>query len=338
MAHGDRRLKLVLPGGSGHLGRLLAEHFATNGHDVVVVGRGEGGPLPTGARFVPWSGRWSERSPSEDPGEDPGEDPREEWAREIDGADAVINLAGRSVDCRYDKTNLEEMLSSRIDSTVAVGRAIEAAGSPPPVWLQMSTATIYAHDPPVPQDEATGAIGGGEPTAPAYWRFSVRIAEAWERALRDAKTPSTRRVAMRTAVVMSGSPGGAYAILRRLARVGLGGTIGDGSMYMSWIHEVDFVRAIDRLLEDDAMEGVVNLAAPEPVPQRSFMRALRRSLGAPLGLPQPRWLVELGARLLGTDSELVLKSRRVVPGRLAEAGFEFRYPRWDEAARALASG
>ncbi|MEM9382155.1 MAG: TIGR01777 family oxidoreductase [Planctomycetota bacterium] len=326
MTHGDRGLKLVLPGGSGHLGCLLVEHLTARGHEVVVLGRGDGAGIADGARFVPWSGRWDPR----------GADAP--WAREIDGADAVVNLAGRSVDCRYDKTNLEEMLGSRVDSTVAVGRAIEAAAAPPSVWLQMSTATIYAHDPPAPQDEDTGTLGGGEPGAPAYWRFSVRIAEAWERALADADVPSTRRVAMRTAMVMSARRGGAYAILRRLARLGLGGTIGDGAMYMSWIHEHDFVRAVDRLLEDDALEGPVNLAAPEPLPQRSFMRALRRSIRAPLGLPQPRWMVELGARLLGTDSELVLKSRRVVPGRLAEAGFAFRYPRWEEAARALASG
>lgn len=178
-------------------------------------------------------------------------------------------------------------------------------------------------------------IGGLEPGAPSYWRFSVHIAQAWERTLADARTPDTRRVAMRTAIVMGHERGGAFGILRRLARLGLGGPIAGGRMQMSWIHERDFARAVELLLDDDGVEGVVNLAAPTPLPQREFMAALRAALRVPFGLPQPAWLVRMGAALLSTDAELVLKSRSVVSTRLAEAGFAFEFPTWPEAAADL---
>ena len=307
-------MKIVIPGGTGQIGRVLVEALRGRGDEVVVLSRGGARELGT----VAWDGRTLGA-----------------WADEVDGADAVINLAGRSVNCRYHKSNLTEMLASRIDSTRAVARAIETASRPPRVWLQASTATLYAHRFDAPNDEASGVIGGHEPDAPGYWRFSIEIAQAWERELARANTPRTRRVAMRMAIVMAPDPDGTFGILHRLARLGLGGAIAGGAQYFSWIHDRDLARAAAWLLDRDDVEGPVNLAAPEPLPQREFMRALRAAVGVPIGLPAARWMMEIAAFLHRTDTELLLKSRRVVPARLLDAGFEFEFPSWPAAARDL---
>lgn len=257
------------------------------------------------------------------------------WASDVDGADAVINLAGRSVNCRYTRANLKEMMDSRVDSTRAVGRAIEQARRPPRVWLQMSTATIYAHRFDAPNDELTGRIGGDEPGVPAYWRISIDIATAWERALQEAATPATRKVALRTAMVMSLEPGAVFDVLLGLTRRGLGGPLAGGRQFVSWIHEQDFMRAVELLLERDDLEGPVNITAPAPLSQRDAMAALRAAWGVQGGLPATRWMAEVGAFFLRTDTELVLKSRRVVPRRLLEAGFRFEFPEWEAAANDL---
>ena len=307
-------MKLIIPGGTGQVGGVLVRAFRARGHDVVVLSRGG----TSDARVVKWDGRTQGG-----------------WAEEIDGADVVINLAGRSVNCRYTKKNLQQMMDSRVDSTRAVGLAIEQATRPPRVWLQMSTATIYAHRFDADNDEATGLIGGEEPDAPAYWRISIDIARAWENAQQEANTPGTRKVALRTAMVMSPDPGGIFDMLRGLTRWGLGGVIAGGRQYVSWIHERDFVRAVEFLLDRDDFNGPVNLASPNPLPQREFMAALRAAWGAPMGLPATKWMVGIGAFFLRTDTELVLKSRRVVPGRLLDAGFSFECPEWPAAARDL---
>lgn len=307
-------MKIVIPGGTGEIGRVLVEALRGRGDEVVVLSRG-------GARepgTVAWDGRTLGT-----------------WVNEIDGADAVINLAGRSVNCRYHKSNLTEMLASRIDSTRAVAQAIETASRPPRVWLQASTATLYAHRFDAPNDEATGIIGGHEPDVPGYWRFSIEIAEAWERELAQANTPGTRRVAMRMAIVMAPDRDGTFGILHRLTRLGLGGAIAGGAQYFSWIHDRDLVRAVTWLLDRDDIEGPVNLSAPEPLPQRAFMRELRAAAGVPIGLGGARWMLEIAAFLHRTDTELLLKSRRVVPARLLDAGFEFEFPTWPAAARDL---
>jgi uncharacterized protein (TIGR01777 family) len=300
-------VKIVLPGGTGHVGRMLSRELRAAGHQVVVLSRGAGD--------VRWDGR--NLGP---------------WAREVDGADAVVNLAGRSVSCRYTARNRREMMDSRIDSTTVVGEAIERAERPPRVWLQMSTATIYAHTFGRANDEASGVIGGGEPGVPGYWEHSVRIARDWEQAQAAATTPATRKVALRTAIVMSPDRGGAFDVLRRMARYGLGGAVAGGRQYVSWIHERDFARAVAFLLDREDLAGPVNLAAPNPLPHKEFMRTMRAACGAPAGLPATRWMAELGALALRTDTELLLKSRRVVPGRLRDAGFRFDFPSWSEAA------
>lgn len=308
-------MKIVIPGGSGKLGGVLVAALRARGHELVVLSRSGG--ASHGARGVRWDGATLG-----------------DWAAEIDGADAVINLAGRSVDCRYTAANLKAMLDSRVDSTRVVGEAIERAAQPPAVWLQMSTATIYAHRFDAPNDEASGAIGGHEPDVPAYWQRSVEIAQAWEAAQQGANTPRTRRVALRTAMVMSPDAGSVFSILLGLTRWGLGGSIAGGRQYVSWIHAEDFVRAVEWLLTHD-VTGAVNLSAPTPLPQAEFMRALRAAWGTRFGLPASKWMVEIGAFVRRSDSELLLKSRRVVPGRLLEAGFRFRYPAWPEAAADL---
>ena len=309
-------MKIVIPGGTGQVGGILARALRAGGHDVVVVSRG--GVAVPGARAVSWDGTTAGA-----------------WAGELDGADAVINLAGRNVNCRYSEANRREMMSSRVDSTRAVGLAIARAARPPRVWLQMSTATIYAHRFDAPNDEATGRIGGDEADAPASWRHSIDIARAWEGAQADAATPATRKVAMRAAIVMSPDRGGIFDVLLGLVRRGLGGTIAGGRQWMSWIHERDFVRAVALLIARDDISGPINLAAPNPLPQREFMAALRAAWGTRIGLPATAWMTSIGAFFLRTETELVFKSRRVVPGRLLDAGFAFEFPTWPAAAADL---
>ncbi len=308
-------MKLVIPGGSGQVGTLLAQAFQAEGHDVVVLSRT--------AAEKPWrTAQWDGKALGT-------------WASEIDGADAVINLAGRSVNCRYTPANRKAILDSRVDSTRVVGEAIGQAQRPPPVWLQAGTATIYAHRLDAPNEEATGILGGDEPDAPDTWRFSIGVAKAWEAALNAAQTPDTRKVILRSAMTMSLGDGGIFDVLLGLVRHGLGGPVAGGRQYVSWIHGEDFVSAVRLLMADDRFAGPVNLCAPHPLPYADLMRGLRRASGIKFGLPATREMLELGARVLRTETELVLKSRRVVPGRLLDAGFTFAYPDWPEAAADL---
>ncbi|CAM5625870.1 DUF1731 domain-containing protein [Streptomyces fumanus] len=306
-------MKIVMPGGTGQVGRVLERAFTAAGHDVVVLTR-----RPSGPGQVYWDG------------ETPGP-----WTDAVDGSDVVVNLAGRSVNCRYTPANLRAMMDSRVRSTRAVGEAVAAAARPPRVWLQMSTATVYAHRFDAAHDEATGVLGGKEPGVPGYWSYSVDIATAWERALAEAPTPRTRKVALRSAMVMSPDRGGVFDVLSRLARTGLGGPVAGGAQYVSWVHETDFVRAAGFLIDREDLSGPVNVAAPAPLPQRAFMRELRAAWGMPIGLPATRWMAEIGAFVLRSDTELLLKSRRVVPGRLLDAGFTFDRPAWPGAAADL---
>ena len=294
---------------------MLARRLNADSHEVVVLSR-----TPAAA---PWrTVFWDARTPGD-------------WNQELEGADAVINLTGRSVNCRYTAANRQAILTSRVKSTQVVGAAIAAAQRPPRVWLQASTATIYSHRYEAPNDEATGILGGAEPDAPEQWRFSIDVARAWESALAEAQTPQTRKVALRSAMTMSADRKGVFDTLLRLVRYGLGGQAGDGRQYVSWIHEEDFNRAIYWLIEQDTVTGPVNLSAPNPLPNTEFMRALRQAWGIPFGLPAPKQMLEIGAVFLKTETELILKSRRVVPKRLLETGFTFRFPTWPDAAQDL---
>jgi uncharacterized protein (TIGR01777 family) len=216
-----------------------------------------------------------------------------------------------------------------------LGEALTQIARPPRVWLQASTATIYAHRYDAPNDEISGVLGGDEVDAPSTWRFSIEVARAWEQAFADARVPGTRKVVLRSAMTMSADRGGVFDALLALTRRGQGGRIGDGRQYMSWVHEYDFIRAVRWLIEHEAFDGIVNIASPNPIPNAEFMGALRRAWGTRVGVPTPSWMLEIGAIVLRTESELVLKSRRVVPRRLLEQGFVFAYRDWPDAARDL---
>ena len=310
-----RPLRIVLAGGSGHVGTLLARYFHQQGNGLCVLARTTfSAPWPV----VAWNGR-----------------ELGDWVKALDGADVVINLAGRSVDCRYNGRNRAEILESRIRSTDLVGEAIQTLSRPPSLWLNASTATIYRHATDRAMDEATGEIGGAEAAVPDSWRFSIEVATRWEEAFFAAKTPSTRKVALRSAMTMSPDPGGVFDTLLRLVRFGMGGRLGSGQQYVSWIHETDFVRAVEFLIVNRKIDGMVNMASPNPLTNEQFMETLREAWGTRVGLPATERMLEIGAFFLRTETELILKSRRVVPGRLLREGFKFEFPCWTEAAKDL---
>jgi len=308
-------MRIIIPGGSGQVGHILARHFHAQGHDVTVLSRS---PEDSPWRSLPWDGV------------NPGP-----WADALEGSNVCINLAGRSVNCRYNAANRAAILNSRVHSTRVLGKVIASLAHPPAVWLNASTATIYRHELERPNDELTGILGGDEPDAPDTWNFSIGVAKAWEAAFADAPTPRTRKVALRSAITLSPDPGGAFDVFLSLVRHGLGGAVGSGRQYVSWIHDSDFIAAVEFLIARDQLAGAVNLASPNPLPNRDFQRILRQAWGTRIGLPSARWMVEIGAFLMQTESELVLKSRRVVPARLLAAGFEFAFPAWPAAAREL---
>jgi uncharacterized protein (TIGR01777 family) len=309
-------MKVVIPGGSGQVGTVLARAFHRRGDEVVVLSRTQNNSLPW--RTVQWDG-----------------ETLGEWTREFENADAIINLAGQSVNCRYTPENRRAIIDSRVKSTRVVGQAIAETQTAPRVWLQASTATLYAHRYDAANDETTGIIGGSEPHAPDTWRFSIDVVKKWERELNAAATPQTRRVLMRSAIIMSPNRGGPFDTLLRLVRFGFGGTCGDGRQYVSWIHDQDFARTVVWLIEHEQLQGPVNLAAPNPLPNAEFMSDLRKAWGIRVGLPATEWMLELGAFVLRSETELILKSRRVAPGRLLQSGFMFQFPNWAEAARDL---
>ena len=308
-------LKIVLAGGSGQVGSLLARRFHGQNHQVVVLARK---PRPAPWQVVSWDGITLG-----------------DWTKQLEHADALINLAGRSVNCRYTKANRRSIKDSRIQSTQILGRAISQMAHPPQLWMNASTATIYRHAIDRPMDEDTGELGGHEFNAPSAWRFSIDVATNWEAAFFSATTPRTRKIAMRSAMVMGPNPDGIFAELLRLVRLGLGGAAGSGQQFVSWIHAEDFLQSVAYLIDHQEIRGPVNIAAPNPLPNREFMRALRRAWGTPIGLPSTKWMLELGAAVLRTETELILKSRRVVPDRLLQSGFQFQFPDWPKAAQDL---
>ena len=309
-------LRIVIPGGTGQVGRILARHFHEQGHCVTVLARH---PKPAEWKSIVWNA--CDLGP---------------WIEAIDGADVVINLAGRSVNCRYNAANRRAIKNSRTITTGLVGQAIAQAANPPTVWLNASTATIYRHSFDRAMDEATGELGGNEPGVSRKWSFSIDVATSWERALFAADTPRTRRVAMRSGMIMSPDPGGIFDTLLHLVRLGLGGSAASGQQFVSWIHDVDFIRAVDFLIGQEKLSGVVNVCSPRPVPNHHFMRCLRHAWCTQyIGIPASKWMLEIGAMVLRTETELILKSRRVVPARLLSSGFEFHFPNWRAASQDL---
>jgi uncharacterized protein (TIGR01777 family) len=302
--------RIVLAGGSGFLGALLTEYFEARGIEVIVLTR-NGRSQAT----MQWDGATA--GP---------------WVECLNGARALVNLAGRSVNCRYNKRNRRLIMNSRVNSTRILGEAIARCSRPPAVWLNASTATIYKHSFSRPMDEANGEIAS---TPEAKDAFSVQVACEWEKTLAAAQTPNTRKIALRTAMVFGKTKGTVFDVLRRLVRLGLGGKMAGGNQFVSWLHEEDFCRSIEWLINDSELTGAVNICAPHPVPNREMMSAIRQVCGVPFGLPAARWMLELGAVFLRTETELIIKSRRVVPGRLLASGFSFHFPRLPEALQNL---
>lgn len=296
--------RLVIAGGSGFLGGVLAEHFTAQGWEVVVLSR-RPRVRTDSVREAGWDG-----------------EALGEWTRELDGARALVNLAGVSVNCRYHARNRKLILDSRVNSTRVLGEAFARCANPPEVWLNSSTATIYKHTRGPAWDE-TGEIGG---TPEAKDQFSVEVAVAWERIFNAAQTPQTRKLNLRSAMVLGTGRNSVFPVLRRLVRLGLGGSLAGGQQFVSWIHERDFCRAIEWLIKRSGLSGTFNLAAPNPVTNTEMMRTLRKLCRVPIGLPASLWMLEFGAFFLRTETELVIKSRRVVPGRLLKEGFAFEYP------------
>jgi uncharacterized protein (TIGR01777 family) len=332
--------KIVLAGGSGFLGGELAAYFLNKNWEVVILTRHPGqveksttggedvggfttgrqrrnpGPIRDSSRRLLQSEGWDARGVTWDART------LGPWASELDGATAVVNLTGKSVDCRYNARNRKEILRSRVESTRVIGEAINHCERPPRVWLNASTATVYKHTIGQPWDE-TGETGS---TPEANDAFSIEVADAWEQALNVALTPVTRKIALRTTLVLGLGRNSVFPVLRRLTRLGLGGKMGTGTQFVSWIHVRDFCRSIEFLIDHHEIEGVVNIAAPNPVPNREMMKSLRGVCSAPIGLPASKWMLEIGAFFLRTETELILKSRRVIPGRLLDAGFRFDFP------------
>jgi len=292
--------QIVIFGANGFLGRYLARHYQNQGREVVCIARNRSGWSGDGM-FLEWDGKTL--GP---------------WALALEGAERVINLAGRNVNCRYDERNRREILDSRVDSTRVIGQAIAACKIPPKLWINSSTATIYRHAEDHAQDEWTGEPGDG---------FSVGIARAWEEAFFAAAVPgSTRKIALRTGMVLANEDGTVFDVLRHLTRRGLGGRMGKGTQRVSWIHMEDFLEAVDFLAADPLLDGVFNLTTPEFPTNRELMQIFREQQGAPFGLPASEWMLAVGARLMKTETELVLKSRWADPMRLREAGFRWRWP------------
>lgn len=301
--------RIILAGGTGFLGGVLAKHFIAQQWDVIVLTR-HPKPRSDGAHEVAWDGEMVD-----------------DWAAELEGAEAVVNLCGKSVDCRYTAENRRLLIESRTKPTRAIGQAIAHCKVPPRAWLNSSSATLYKHTFDTPMDE-NGAQGA---TSEAKDEFSIEIIRQWERALNESPTPQTRKVALRTTMVLGVSHNSVVPVLRRLTRLGLGGRMGSGRQFVSWIHEDDFVRAVEWIIAREEMSGPINMAAPNPITNAEMMRTFRELCGVPVGLPATEWMLEIGAFFLRTETELIVKSRRVVPGRLLAGGFQFHFPEFREA-------
>lgn len=299
--------KIVITGGSGFLGVNLAQALLTSNYSVTIISRN---PPKTNGNWKHVS--WDAHSPGE-------------WITELDGAAAIINLAGRSVDCIKTPDNCDEILRSRVETTRLIGQALRQIKTPPPVWIQMSTAHIYG-DPPKAVCTEDSPFGYG---------LAPFVGQTWENAYQEAILPKMRQVIFRTSFVL-GRTGGALPQLAFLAKIGLGGTVGHGNQGISWIHAEDMNRLFIQAITDESMKGVYIATAPNPVSNTEFMRQLRKSFGVPAGLPAMPWMVKLGAPLLfKTDPELVLYGRYCISNRLNGAGFKFNYPTIDAALQDL---
>lgn len=295
--------KIVIAGGTGFLGNALITYFQNNTETIIVLTRGENNIIKN-VKYVHWDAKTLG-----------------DWKNELDNADVLINMTGKSVDCRYHQKNKDLILSSRINSTKVLGQALQECKYPPKIWFNSSTATIYRHSLIKEMDEIDGEIGKG---------FSVDVATSWENEFFKTSTPNTRKVALRTSIVL-GKNGGALPPILRLTKLGLGGKQGSGNQKISWIHEQDFCRSIEFIINNTNIKGVINVVAPNPITNKQFMKKLRQVLGIAIGIPTPRFILELGARIINTETELILKSRNVIPKKLQNRGFQFMYSDLEKA-------
>ena len=297
--------KIIIAAGTGFLGRVLEDHLTKNGYAVTILSRS-----PKKGNHVFWDAKELGT-----------------WRNEFEDAYAVINLTGKSVDCRYNQKNKNVIYSSRIDSTNVIGEAVQQFKQAPKVWINSSTATIYQYSLKKEMSEEDGDIGDD---------FSMNIAKSWEKAFYNHNLPNTRQIAIRTSIVL-GKNGGALIPLKSITKLGLGGKQGSGNQKVSFIHEHDFARAIAFLLENEMINGNVNVTAPNPSNNKTLMSIIRKELKIPFGIPQPKWMLEIGTFFLRTETELVLKSRNVIPKRLLNNGFKFKYETINETLNNLIS-
>ncbi|MBS1815861.1 MAG: TIGR01777 family oxidoreductase [Acidobacteria bacterium] len=308
-------MKIVLPGGSGQVGTVLARHFHQRGDKVVVLSRKAEQRL---WRVVPWDGCT------------PGA-----WMQEIDGADVVVNLTGSTINTRYTPANRKLILNTRLDSTRVVGEAIRSATRKPKLWMNASAAGIYPHARGESFDEFTTRTGADDLSTPETWRFAADVCKQWEEVFTAEDVPGTRKIALRTTLLLNPNKGSVFDVLIGLVRKGLGGHQGDGRQCISWMHDADYVRAIDLLIDDESIAGPVNLCAPAATSNAEFMRELRRAAGIGIGLPAPEIAIKISAIFMRTEPWLVLKSVNTRPGVLQTAGFDFQYTDFGSAARNL---
>lgn len=294
---------MIIAGGSGFLGQSLINYFLPKNYEIIVLSRNTKKTGNDKLRYVQWNAQTLDI-----------------WMTELEGAEVLINLTGKSVDCRYNEKNKTEILNSRVKSTKVLGEAIQACAVPPKVWMNSSTATIYEHSLERKMTEENGSIGDD---------FSMNVAKSWEATFYSCNTPKTNKIALRTSIVL-GKNGGAFIPLKNLTKLGLGGTQGNGKQKVSWIHEYDFCRAVEFLLEEKN-SGIYNITAPNPIPNKHFMKAIRKVMKVPFGVLQPKWLLKFGARIIKTEAELILKSRYVIPEKLVASGFQFQYPTAEKA-------
>lgn len=298
--------KLVIAAGTGFLGQVLVEYFKDKTDEIVVLTRGKSAYID-GVKYV-------HRNATTFTG----------WETELENADVLVNLAGKSVDCRYNDANKKAILESRTNSTSVLNLAVRMCQNPPGHWLNSSTATIYRHSLDKQMDETDGEIGDD---------FSMNVAKTWEKTFFEIETPRTKKTALRTSIVL-GKKGGAFVPLKNLVQFGFGGKQGNGKQFVSWIHELDFARAVEFVIENE-MPGVVNIVSPTPIRNSDFMRGLRQAMNVRSGFAISRNLLEFGAKIIGTETELVLKSRNVIPKRLLENGFEFTFGAMETAFKNL---
>lgn len=295
--------KIILAGGTGFLGQSIIDHFKHTVPEIVILTR-SASRTKDNLQYIQWDGSTLG-----------------EWTKALEGSDVLINLTGKSVDCRYTEENKREIIRSRVDATNVLAKAISGLASPPKLWMNAASATIYRHAEDRPMDEDDGEQGEG---------FSVEVCKIWEEAFNKADVKNVRKMALRVSMVL-GKGGGVLPVMKKLVNAGLGGKMGSGKQYISWIHETDFINALEWLIEHEELSGPINIASPNPLTNSEFMAQMREIQNKSIGLPAAEWMLELGAFFIQTETELILKSRRVVPKRLLASGFKFKYPQSGDA-------